>query len=160
MGTLCLSQHGNRKPTLPTAPIPLHHTSSAEGCAEPVGGVMLGSVHVLLVFCYCSQLVVLVCTGCSQNALQLVTVHYEIEVYSGICASICSLVVMYVELLASRLALLHLFVCMYEGAVITSQYQTMVQALRVVISTRLTIVRSMSCICVYKGNAKQPKLHS
>ena len=41
---------------------------------------------------------------------------------------------------------------MYEGAVISSQYQTMVQALRVVIPTRLTIVRSMLCIDVYKGN--------
>ena len=40
----------------------------------------------------------------SCNALQPITVHYEIEVYSGICASICPLVVMYVELLASRLA--------------------------------------------------------
>ena len=46
----------------------------------------------------------LVVVGCSWDALQLITVHYEIEVYSGICASICPLVVMYVELFASRLA--------------------------------------------------------
>ena len=62
------------------------------------------------------------------------------------------LVVMCVELFASRLALLHLFVCMYEGAVISSQYQTMVQALRLVIPTGLTIVRFMLCVDVYKGN--------
>ena len=62
------------------------------------------SVHVLVLFCYCSQLVALVCAGCSGFALQLVTVHYEIELYSGICASICPLVVMYVEFLASGLA--------------------------------------------------------
>ena len=42
--------------------------------------------------------------GCSRNALQLINVHYEIEVYSGICASLCPLVVMYAELLVSRLA--------------------------------------------------------
>ena len=65
---------------------------------------MLGSVHVLLVFCYFSQSVALVCAGCSGFALQLVTVHYNIEVYSGIRASICPLVVMYVELLANRFA--------------------------------------------------------
>ena len=46
----------------------------------------------------------LVVAGCSHDALQPTTFHYEIEVYSGICASICPLVVMYVELLASRLA--------------------------------------------------------
>ena len=46
----------------------------------------------------------LVVVGCSQDALQPITVHYEIEVYSSICASICPLVVMYVELFVSRLA--------------------------------------------------------
>ena len=46
----------------------------------------------------------LVVAGCSRNAMQPINVHYEIEVYSGICASICPLVVMYVELFASRLA--------------------------------------------------------
>ena len=71
---------------------------------QPLGLIMLGSVHALVQFYYCSQLVILVCAGCSRNALQLVTVHYEIKVYSGICASICPLVVMYIELLASRLA--------------------------------------------------------
>ena len=47
---------------------------------------------------------VLVVAGCSHDALQPINVHYEIEVYSGICASICPLVVMYAELLGSRLA--------------------------------------------------------
>ena len=113
----------------------------------------LNWVAIVMVDCSCDAL--LQCTA-------VMRVHYEYEEYSGICASICPLVVMYVELLASRLAWLHLFVCMYEGAVITSQYQTIVQALRVVISIRLTIVRSMLCICVYvyiKGT-KQPKLCS
>ena len=45
----------------------------------------------------------LVVIGCSWDALQPITVHYEIEVYSGICVSICPLVVMYIELLDSRL---------------------------------------------------------
>ena len=45
----------------------------------------------------------LVIVNCSRNALQPIRVHYEIEVYSGICASICPLVVIYVELLCSRL---------------------------------------------------------
>ena len=45
---------------------------------------------------------------------------------------------------------------MYEDAVMSSQYRTMVSALRVVIPTRLTIARSMLCINVYKGN-KQAK---
>ena len=90
----------------------------------------------------------LVVVGCSLDALQPITVHYEIEVYSGICASICPLVVMYVELLVSKL---RLYVCMYEGGVMSSYYQTMFSALRVVIPTRLTIVRSMSCIGVYNG---------
>ena len=47
---------------------------------------------------------VLVLVDCSRNALQLISVHYEIEVYSGIYASICPLVVMYAELFESRLA--------------------------------------------------------
>ena len=47
---------------------------------------------------------VLVIVDCSRDALQPITVHYKIEVYSGICTSICPLVVMYIELLASRLA--------------------------------------------------------
>ena len=47
---------------------------------------------------------VLVVAGCSRDELQPITVHYESEVYSGICVSICPLVVMYAELLASRLA--------------------------------------------------------
>ena len=47
---------------------------------------------------------VLVVVDCSCSALQPINVHYEIEVYSGICAIICPLVVMYIELLASRLA--------------------------------------------------------
>ena len=42
--------------------------------------------------------------NCSRSALQPINVHYEVEVYSGICASICPLVVMYAELLGSRLA--------------------------------------------------------
>ena len=46
----------------------------------------------------------LVVVDCSRDALQPIRVHYEFEVYSGICASICPLVVMYVELLASRLS--------------------------------------------------------
>ena len=46
----------------------------------------------------------LVAAGCSHNALQPITVHYEIEVFSGICMRICPFVVMYAELLASRLA--------------------------------------------------------
>ena len=76
-------------------------------------------VHVLLVFhCY-SQSVALVCVGCSRDALQPITVHYEIEVYGSMCTSIRLLAVMYVELFASRLVRLHLFVCMYEGAVIS-----------------------------------------
>ena len=40
----------------------------------------------------------------SCNVLQPISVHYEIEVYSGICASICPIVVMCAELLWSRLA--------------------------------------------------------
>ena len=48
--------------------------------------------------------VTVVIVDCSRDALQLIRVHYEFEVYSGICVSICPLVVMYVELLASRLA--------------------------------------------------------
>ena len=61
-------------------------------------------------FCLCSVAVhsrlhwfALVVAGCSRNALQPINVHYEIEVYSSICVSICPLVVMYIELLASRL---------------------------------------------------------
>ena len=46
----------------------------------------------------------LVVAGCSQDALQPINVHYEIEVYRSICASICLLVVIYAELLESRLA--------------------------------------------------------
>ena len=65
---------------------------------------VLGSVHVLVLFYYCSQLVALVCAGCSGYVLQLVTIHHDIELYSGICASICPLVVKYVELLVIRLA--------------------------------------------------------
>ena len=41
---------------------------------------------------------------CSCNALQLIRVHYEIEVYSGIRTSICPPVVMYAEFLGSSLA--------------------------------------------------------
>ena len=41
---------------------------------------------------------------CSHDALQPISVYYDINVYSGICASICPLVVMYAELLGSRLA--------------------------------------------------------
>ena len=48
--------------------------------------------------------VTVVIVDCSRNALQPTRVHYDIDVYSGICANICPLVVMYVELLASRLA--------------------------------------------------------
>ena len=47
---------------------------------------------------------VVVIVDCSRDALQPISIHYEIEVYSGICASICPLVVMYAELLWSRLA--------------------------------------------------------
>ena len=101
----------------------------------------------------------LVIFDCSRDALQPTRVHYEFELYSGICTSICPLAVMYVELLASRLAWLHLYICMYEGAVMSSQYQTMVSAMRVVIPTRLTIVRSMLYVSVYKEN-KRPSLHS
>ena len=114
MGTLCLSRRGNQKLTLPTAPVPLHHTSSADGCAEPGGGVMLGSVHVfssVFKLYLCSVDVhswlhwfALVVAGCSRDALQPINVHYEIEVYSGICTSICPPVVMYAEFLGSRLA--------------------------------------------------------
>ena len=46
----------------------------------------------------------LVIVDCSCNALQLISIYYEIEVYSGICPSICCIVVLYVELLWSRLA--------------------------------------------------------
>ena len=81
---------------------------------------MLGSVHVLFMLCLCSVAVhsrlywfapVAAGTTAAGNG------HYKIELYSGICASICPLVARYVELLASRLACLHLLVCMYEGAV-------------------------------------------
>ena len=48
--------------------------------------------------------VALVIVDCSHDALQPIRVHYEFEVYGGICASIYLLVVMYVELLASRFA--------------------------------------------------------
>ena len=65
---------------------------------------VLGSVHVLVMFCYSSQLVVLVCAGCSGFALQLVMFTMSFVLYSGICMSICPLVAMYVEFLASRLA--------------------------------------------------------
>ena len=44
-----------------------------------------------------------VIVDCSHDALQPISVHYEFEVYSGICASICPLVVMYVEFLVFRL---------------------------------------------------------
>ena len=47
---------------------------------------------------------VLVVVGCSRDALQPINIYYEIEEYSGICTSICPLVVMYAELLARRLA--------------------------------------------------------
>ena len=82
---------------------------------------MLGEVHVR--FCSCVILVsftlylcsvtvrsrlnwvMVVIVDCSRDALQPTRVHYDIDVYySGICASICPLVVMYVELLASKLA--------------------------------------------------------
>ena len=61
---------------------------------------MLGSVHVLFMF-------IVVCTGLrwlQWDCTAAGSVHCEIELYSGIYASICPLVVMYVELLASRLA--------------------------------------------------------
>ena len=58
---------------------------------------MLGSVHVLFMFA-------LVCAGCSGIALQLVMLTMSLELYSGIYTSICPLELMYVELLASRLA--------------------------------------------------------
>ena len=45
-----------------------------------------------------------VIVNCNHDALQPLGVNYDIEVYSGICASICPLVVMYEELLVSRLA--------------------------------------------------------
>ena len=68
-------------------------------------------VYVSFMFCLCSVAIyswlhrfALVVVDCSRDALQPIAVHYEIVVYSGICASICPLVVMYVELLASRLA--------------------------------------------------------
>ena len=78
---------------------------------------MLGSVRVLFQCRSCCTCVLLkftvACTGlhwfalvivgCSHDALQPIRVHYDIEVYSGICASICPLVVMYAELLWSRL---------------------------------------------------------
>ena len=66
---------------------------------------MLFTVYLCSVTVH-SQLnwVAVVMVDCSCDALQLIRVHYEFEVYSGICASMCPLVVMYVELLASRLA--------------------------------------------------------
>ena len=48
--------------------------------------------------------VTVVIVDCSHDALQPTRVHYDIDVYSGICAGICPFVVMYIELLASRLA--------------------------------------------------------
>ena len=77
MGTLCLNQCGNQKLTLPTTPVPLHRTSSAEGCAEPVGGVMLGSVHVLFMF-------VVVCTGLHWFALVAVGLHCRWSLFTMI----------------------------------------------------------------------------
>ena len=79
---------------------------------------LLDSVHVLFQSRSCCTFALLkftvACTGlhwfalvrvgCSRDAMQPIRVHNEIEVYSGICVSICPLVVMYVELLASRLA--------------------------------------------------------
>ena len=66
-------------------------------------------VPVSFTLCLCSVAVhsrlnwfAVVIVDCSHDALQPIGVHYEIEVYSGICMSICPLVVMYVELLASR----------------------------------------------------------
>ena len=68
-------------------------------------------VHMPFMFYLCSIAVhswlhwfALVVVRCSQDALQPITVHYKTEKYSGICASICPLVVMYVKLFASRLA--------------------------------------------------------
>ena len=52
----------------------------------------------------CLNWFALVIVDCSCDALQPTRVHYEFELYSGICASICPLVVMYVELFASKLA--------------------------------------------------------
>ena len=81
---------------------------------------VIGLVHVRICSCiilvsfivyFCSATVrswlnwvVVVMVNCSCDALQPISVHYEFEEYSGVCASICPLVVMYVELLASRLA--------------------------------------------------------
>ena len=85
---------------------------------------LLGSIHTDLTVRFCSCVVhmsfmlylcsvdvynrlhwfALVVAGCSRAALQPISVHYEIEVYSSICATIWPLVVMYAELLESKLA--------------------------------------------------------
>ena len=61
---------------------------------------MLGLVHVLFIF-------IVVCTGLRWQQWDCTAagnVHCELELYRGIYMSICPLEVMYVELLASRLA--------------------------------------------------------
>ena len=56
----------------------------------------------------CLNWVAIVIVDCSCDALlwstAVMRVHYEYAVYSGIRMSVCPLVVMYMELLASRLA--------------------------------------------------------
>ena len=84
----------------------LSATTSLKGvricsCIIPVTfTVYLCSVTV----CSCLNWVAIVIVDCSHNALQPTRVHYDIDVYSGICMSICPIVVMYDELLWSSLA--------------------------------------------------------
>ena len=79
-------------------------------------------------------------------------VHYEYTVYSGIRASVCPLVVMYMgtpweSTCVTAPPCMYVWRCSHKFT-----EPNYCSALRVVIPTRLTIVRSMLLDNVYKGN--------
>ena len=108
--------------------------------------VVVGTVLQL----YWSIAVAMYCCG----ALQQQGVHYEYALYSGIRASVCPLVVMYVgtpweSTCMTAPPCMYVWRCSHKF--IEPNYRS---ALRVVIPTRLTIVRSLLCWNVYIGNKR------
>ena len=89
---------------------------------------------------------------CTERSTAATGVHYECAEYSGMRASVCPLMVMYMGT-PWELTCVTAPPCMYvwrcSHKFTEPNYRS---ALRVVIPTRLTIVRSMLLGIVYKGN--------
>ena len=88
------------------------------------------------------------------GTLQRQKVHYEYAMYSGIRASVCPLVVMYMgtpweSTCVTAPPCIYVWRCSHKFT--EPNYRS---ALRVVFPTRLTIVRSLLCWNVHKGNKR------